>query len=364
MKSGERVGILGVGSYVPAPVRRNDWWPAQFRERFEERRAKDVTSPEVLLSRAKSPAQRIQFQHMLETYNDPFRGTVERRVLEPEYAPSHMEIEAAKKALRHAGMDPADLDAIIVYSLPADNPLPCNGGILQAALDARRAQTLGVDSGCASFISGLMVGEAMIRMGQAKYVLVVSSGTQARLGDPDDPGAVNFGDGAGAVVLGPVPGQYGFEGHAIKSISAYNKAICVGPKHDQPWYQSGGPMYLFSRHLDIGREVVANSCDMALEAVEAVLRRAALEKKDITHWYSHQPVSWFSAACREAAGLAHAKSVNTFPRYAGMGPGNIGVNLDAAVENGDLAPGDKVLLYACGAGFLWAASVVTWSRQT
>lgn len=153
MKSGERVGILGVGSYVPAPVRKNDWWPASYRAQFDERRQKDVTSPDVLLSRAKSPAQRIQFEHMLETYNDPFRGTVERRVLEPEHAPSFMEIAAAKKALLHAGMDPADLDAIIVYSLPADNPLPCNGGIIQAALGAHRAQTLGVDSGCASFIS-------------------------------------------------------------------------------------------------------------------------------------------------------------------------------------------------------------------
>src|SRR5687768_13621031 len=139
MKTGERVGILGVGSYVPEPVRTNDWWPAEFRARFEERRQRDVTSPDVLLSRARTPAQRIQFEHMLEHFNDPFRGCVERRVLERERPPSFMEIAAAKKALTHAGMDPADLDAIIVYSLPSDNPLPCNGGIIQAALEAKKA---------------------------------------------------------------------------------------------------------------------------------------------------------------------------------------------------------------------------------
>ncbi len=364
MKSGERVGILGVGSYVPPTVRKNDWWPPEFRARFEQGRQKDVTTPEVLLSRAKTPAQRVQFEHMLETYNDPFRGTVERRVLDPQHPPSFMEIEAAKKALRHAGTDPADIDAILVYSLPADNPLPCNGGLLQAALGATKAQTLGVDSGCASFISGLMVGESMIRAGQARLVLLVTSGTQARLADPDELGSVNFGDGAGAVVLGPVPSQYGIEGHAIRSISTYNKAICVGPKHDQPWYQSGGPMYLFSRHVDLGREVISLSCDMALEATETVLRRTGLEKKQITHWYSHQPVSWFTAACREASGLSHAKTFSTFAQYAGMGPGNVPVNLDAAVSRGDLQPGDKLMLYACGAGYLWAASVVTWSRTT
>src|SRR5688572_5994901 len=99
MKNGERVGILGVGSYVPEAVRKNDWWPPEFKAKFDERRQKDVTSPDVLLARAKSPAQHVQFEHMLETYNDPFRGTRERRVLDPRHPPSFMEIEAAKKAL-------------------------------------------------------------------------------------------------------------------------------------------------------------------------------------------------------------------------------------------------------------------------
>ncbi len=299
---------------MPETIRTNDWWPAEFRTKNEERRDKDVTTPDALLARAKSPAQRIQFEHMLETYNDPFRGTVERRVLEPQHAPSFMEIHAAKKALAHARLDPADLDAIIVYSLPGDFPLPCNGGdIIQEALDAKRAQTLGVDSGCASFISGLMVGDAMIQAGQARHVLVVSSGTQTRLADPEDPSCVNFGDGAGAVVLGPVPSQYGFEAHAIRSVSQFNKSICVAAKHDEPWYQGGGPMYLMSKHMQIGREVVSNTADMAVEAIDAVMRRAQLDKKEITHWYSHQPVSWFNPVCRIASGLGHAKSVETLP---------------------------------------------------
>jgi 3-oxoacyl-[acyl-carrier-protein] synthase-3 len=357
------VGILGVGSYVPPTIRTNDWWGEEFRQKFNERRANDVTSPEILLSRAKSPAQRVQFEHMLETYNDPFRGTVERRILDPKLPPSFMEIEAAKKALHHSKVDAGDIDAIIVYSAPADFVAPCNGGAIQAAIGAPRAQTLGVDSGCASFISGMMVAESLIRAGQARTILVVASGTQSRLADPADPGAVNFGDGAGAVVIGSVPPGYGFEAFAIRSVSQFNKAICVAPLHDDPWYEGGGPMILHSKHLELGREVIANSGDMAVEAVNTVLRRAGIEKRDITHWYSHQPVSWFSAACRAAAGLSHARAVNTFPRYAGMGPGNIGVNLDTAVESGDLNPGSKVLLYSCGAGFLWAACVVTWSRQ-
>lgn len=364
MKSGERVGILGVGSYVPSPVRKNDWWPADFRARFEERRQKDVTSPDKILAGAKSAAQRIQFEHMLETYYDPFRGTVERRVLESEHAPSFMEIAAAKKALNHASMDPADVDTIIVYSLPPDNPLPSNAGIIQHALGAKKAQTLGVDTACASFIGGLMVGDALIRADQAKYALVVCSGTQTRLVDPADPGCVNYGDGAGAAVLGPVPSQYGFEAHSIRNVSAYNKSICVGPHHDQPWYQAGGPMYLFSRHVELGKEAVSNSCELAVEAVDSVLNRASLDKKQITHWYSHQPMAWFSPACRKASGLGHAKSIDNFRKYAGMGPGNIGVALDEAVGQGDLKPGDRVMLYSCGAGFSWAASVVTWSCRT
>jgi 3-oxoacyl-[acyl-carrier-protein] synthase-3 len=360
--SSERVGILGVGAYVPKTVRTQDYWSKAWRQALAAKRPKDVTSPDVMLARARSPAQRIQFEHMLETYDDPFRGTHERRILEPQHAPSYMEIEASKKALLHANIDPIELDAIIIYSMPSDNAVPGNGGIIQGALGAKRAQTLGVDSACASFLSGFMVGELLIRTGQASRVLVVNSGAQARVGDPNDPAVVNFGDGAGAAVLGPVPAPYGFVAHAIKSYPEFHKGICVSPNHDEPWYQTGGPMYLHSRHLEIGKEVVSITADMAVEAVETVLRRAGLEKKDITHWYSHQPVSWFNAACRTAAGLAHAQTTDTFRQYAGMGPANIGVNLDAAVERNQLKPGDKVMLFACGAGYLWAATVVTWGR--
>jgi len=361
MKNNSAVGILSVGMHVPQQIRRNDWWPASFTEQFAERAKLDVTTPEVFLERAKTPAQRIQLKQMLETYHDPFRGSIERRVLEEGLHPSSMEIEAARQAVSRAGIDASELDVILSFSMPSDECMPPNAGIIQAALGAKRAVAMGVDTACASSLTAMHLGESLIRSGAAKYVLVVTSTTLSRLTDPEDVGSVNFGDGAGAFVLGPVPAGLGFQGTAQRSIGELHSGVCIGPKHDEPWYSKGGPMFLYSRHLKVGREIAMGSADFAKEAVEAVLRKAGLEAKDVTHFYSHQPVAWFSDACRIASGLEHCQTTSTFPLLGGMGSANVAINLCRAWEKGQVRPGDQALLYACGGGFLWAATIVRWS---
>ncbi len=362
MKNNSAVGILGVGMNLPEHIRRNDWWPASFREQFDTRARTAALTPEVLLDKAKTPAQRIQFQQMLETYHDPFRGSVERRVLAEGVPPSSMEIAAARQALQRAGIDPMELGTILSFSSPGDEYMPPNARLIQAALGAKKAFAFAVDSACSSFLTGMMVAEGLIRTGQSKYVLLVTSGTLSRLADWSDPGSVNYGDGAGAAVLGPVPAGLGLEATATHTMGELHAGVCVGPLNAEvPWYAQGGPMVLHSRNVKVAREIGNNSADCAKDATDAVLRKAGIDRKAVTNFYSHQPTSWFSESCRLAAGLDHCKTTQTFTRLGGMGSANVPVNLCHAYEAGQLKQGDLALLYACGGGFNWAATLLHWS---
>lgn len=358
------VGILGVGMFVPEQVRTNDWWPASFRERFEERSRSDVTTPEVFLAKATTPEQRVQCELMLESYHDPFRGSRERRVAPDGMTTSQMDVVAARQACARAGVDPSDLDLILCASLPQDVCLPHNGGILQAELRAKRAQAVMVDTACASFLSGLAVADAMIRAGQARYALVVCSSMLTRLTDYEDPASVNFGDGAGAAVVGPVASDFGFEAHASRTLGDLHSGVCVAPKHEERWYQTGGPFFLHSKNVSNGRSIVMRSADIARQAVETVLRKARRERSEISSFYAHQPMDFFVEACRRASGLGHAGTTQTFREYASVGAANIPINLAHAEAAGQLRQGDLVLLYACGGGFTWAATVLRWSADS
>jgi 3-oxoacyl-[acyl-carrier-protein] synthase-3 len=168
-------GILGTGYCVPDEVRTNEWWPRSFVERFEERARGDVTTPEVVLARAKDEDQRIQLEEMLPTIGDPFRGSRERRIAPDGTHCSDLEVEAARRALTAAGVAPSELRFIIEYSWPPDRPVPNNASLVQHRLEAYEAVALEVDSACCSFLSGLRVAEASAALRRT----TVSSGTRA-----------------------------------------------------------------------------------------------------------------------------------------------------------------------------------------
>lgn len=354
-------GILGLGVALPETVRTNAFWPGEYASRFADRAPQDVTTPEVLLSRARTETQRIQLQEMLETYHDPFRGSRERRVASDSETTVGLEVAASQEALQRAGVDPADVDVIFEFAMPGDCYVSTNAGGLQHGLGARRAQSITLDTGCSSFLSAAALADSLVRAGAARHVLVASAAIFSRLLDYHDPLSVNFGDGAGAAVIGRVASGGGFLAHAARTIGELTDGVCVGPKAEGRWYEVGGPMRLHSKNLQAGREIVMRSADYALEGVNEVLRAANLEKSDVNRFYSHQPSAFFNAACRKGSGLGHAETTDTFARFGSLGGANIPVNLYFAQQSGQLKAGDVAVLYACGAGLHWTASVLRWT---
>ncbi|MBX7098334.1 MAG: hypothetical protein K1X89_11525 [Myxococcaceae bacterium] len=357
-------GFLGFGHAVPETVRTNDFWGAKYAASHDTRKERDITMPVDLAQvDTGNSARKVQLLAMRSVANDPFHGAKERRVADAKTKCSTLEIAAARKALERAGIEAKALDLILTWSLPPDECMPSNAGILQHALGATRANTLGVDSACASFMSAVAIARAMIRDGQARYVLISMCAIHSRLLDFEDPASVNFGDGAGAVVMGPVAEGYGIVETAFRTYGELNEAICLGPVDDAPWYEGGSRLLVHSRKMAQGRKIVMKTAEYAVEAIGAVLDRARLTPSAITHYYSHQPVSWFNLATRMATGLGHARTVDSFPTLGGMSAANIPVNLSLAQDANQLKDGDLAVLYACGAGFVWAAAVMRWGGQ-
>lgn len=356
-----QLGIKGVGMAVPDEVRTNDAWSDAFRRRFEERSKGDVTTPEVFLSRAKSQAQRIQFGQMLETYSDPFRGSRERRVAPSHVLPSDLQVAAARQALAQAGMDARELDVVLETSMPADQPNPSNSGRLIHLLGATHAHGLTLDAGCSAFISALALGEAMIRSGQARHILVAHVGMLSRICDWEDPLSVNNGDGAAAVVLGRVEDGFGLLSHVSRTVAELHDGMAVAPRGPEFWTEGKSPIVMQSRNLDAGRQIVLGTADFAKETIERALRRAGVEKGEVTRFYSHQPSVFFNASARLGAGLDHAQTTDTFRKYGSMHAANIPINLVEAQASGQLKRGDLCVFYACGTGLNLAAAVYRWS---
>jgi 3-oxoacyl-(acyl-carrier-protein) synthase III len=355
-------GIIGMGMDVPSTVRTNDWWPESFVRRFESRAQADITTPEVRLDGAASPAQRIQIEEMLKTHGDPFRGSKERRIASPEDRVTDYEVRAARKAMDDAGVSGADIDFVIVSSLPSDEWTPGDGFALHHQLAIGRGPVLTIDPGCAAFVTALALADSALRVGQATMVLIVVSAFLSRITDWEDPSSVAFGDAAAAVVVGPVRSTAGFVAHASGADGSKYAGVTIGPKSGTPWYQGAGKILLHSRDVDLGRSVVMQTTHYAELAVSSVLGRAGMERQDITHVYCHQASSWFNRACRRALGLKHCQTVDTFERYASVGAANVAVNLASAREQGQLSRGhENVLLFSFGIGIAWASCIVRWA---
>ena len=130
-------------------------------------------------------------------------GIRERHILEPGLAASDLGTEAAREACRKAGVDPATVDCIIVGTITGDCPFPSTATFIQKKLGAMAGGcAFDLSAACAGFIYGLSIGDAFVRRGQFKRVLVIGVEILSRIIDWTDRGTcVLFGDGAGAVLL-------------------------------------------------------------------------------------------------------------------------------------------------------------------
>ncbi len=275
-------------------------------------------------------------------------GIRARPVAAPDERLSEFAARAGVVALGRAGVDPADVDLVLVATLTQDELMPNAAPLVAHAVGADRAGAIDLGAACTGFLSGLSLGAAQIEAGRAEHVLLIGADFTTRIVDWDDKRtAPLFGDGVGAVVLGPAAGEVGGIGPIILGADG-SGAPAIHIDHSDRKLRMDGP--------EVYRHAVARMGESTVAAVEG----AGLTLEDIDLFVYHQANGRILRALAEKLGLPSERVVDVIENLGNSSAATLPLGLAAAERDGRLWPGARVLLSAFGAGFTWGAGVIEW----
>jgi 3-oxoacyl-[acyl-carrier-protein] synthase-3 len=286
-------------------------------------------------------------------------GIKERRIAENGDATSDMATPAALRALETAGLDPADVDVILLGTATPDMLFPSTACIVQSNLGARRAAAFDLSAACSGFLYGLSIGKAFIESGQYRNALVIGAEALTKIIDWEDRNTcVLFGDGAGAVVLTPSEDDRG-----LLSINLFSD----GDLSHLLYLPAGGSRNPTSpRTIDEGlhyvrmegREVFKYAVKHMSRAMEISIEQAGVDPDEIDLFIPHQANLRIMEAFAKRLGVPGEKVFVNVDRYGNTSAASVPIALDEAIRSGRCGPGTLVGLTVFGGGFTWASAVV------
>ena len=276
-------------------------------------------------------------------------GTSQRHVAAPGQRLDEFAATAARAALAQAGVDAADVDAILVGTTSAEEMSPHAAPLIAADIGASGAAAIDISAACTGFLAGLVMGAGMIESGRARAVLAIGADMLSRYLDRDDPqSAMLFGDGAGAAVLTAVEGGSRV-GPAVLTSDGQRREL-IRLARDELLIRMDGPT------------VYRHAVRLMTEVTEQAVRRAGLTVADIDLFVYHQANSRIIDAVGQKLRLDPARVVDVVGSFANTSAASLPIALAAAQRDGRLHDGDRVLLAAFGAGLVWGGVVVTWGQ--
>ncbi len=314
------IGVLGTGSYVPERIVPNAEIaaPAGVDAAWIERRT----------------------------------GIRLRRRAAADQATSDLAARAAQRALAAAGLDASDISLVVVATSTPDQPQPATASFVQDRIGAVQAAAVDVNAVCSGFVYALTLARGhLVAEGSGGAALVIGADVYSRILDPEDRRtAVLFGDGAGAVVLGPVARGRGLYAARLRGFGGYHDLIRV---------EAGGSRLPASErtvregrhHFRMeGRAVREFVADVVPKLVNELLVEHAVPAESIRHFIPHQANG---VMLGELSGLLSLPSATTHvnvDRLGNTGAASIPVALDEAWREQRIGPGETVLLAAFGGG--------------
>lgn len=352
-----RVGVHGIGLYLPPEVRRNDWWPAELVASWAQRRSQ-APKPDLGAVPMTEGVKRV-LAAMRAQALDPFQGATERRVLPMTQTAADMEELAARAAIERAGIDAREIDLLLTYTVAPEYLLSNPACVLHQRLGLpKQCFVMHTDAATYSFLMQMSLAEAMISSGQARRALLVQSCVATRLIDPEDPGSPLVGDGASAVVVGPVSDDRGIEAAVHHADGRYPRTLIA----TVPWtHAARSRMHVADAQQMF--EVFVQTADVCKESVDAVLARSGHRPEDIDFLCVYQGTPWLQDVVQGYTGITSAKSFETFARFGYLSAAMLPMNLCLAEEAGVLRPNDLVLLTGGGTGMTYGAMLLRWGAR-
>jgi 3-oxoacyl-[acyl-carrier-protein] synthase III len=258
---------------------------------------------------------------------------------------------AARNALEAAGVEPSEVDLIILATATPDQTFPASATKVQAALGINDCIAFDIAAVCSGFLYALSVADSMIRAGGVKTAIVIGSETFSRILDWEDRATcVLFGDGAGAVVLRAEDGERGI----------LTTRLHADGRHGELLYVDGGPSTTgtVGKVRMKGSEVFRHAVTNLASVMREVLSDTGFEPGDIDWVVPHQANARILDATARKLGLAPEKVIVTVDRHANTSAASVPLALDVAVRDGRIKAGDLIVLEAMGGGFTWGGALV------
>ena len=326
--SSKHIGVLGTGAYVPERVLTN-----------KELEKLVATSDDWIMDRT---------------------GIRERRIVAPEEDTVTMAVEAGRQALANSGIAPEQLSYIILATNSPTHFFPAGAIQVQDALGlSGRLGAFDLQAGCTGFNYALYVAERLVKP-EGAYALVIGSDSNSRFTDWTDRGTcVLFGDGAGAVVVGPSE-----QGRIRSSFiaSSLNFKLSLKTEFNGEVSPFLPPQTTTERHfltMD-GPDIFKFAVGAVKESIRRILDLAQISREDLDYLIIHQ-ANWriLDAGARFAKVPMEKVFVNV-DRYGNTSAASVPLALHEALQEGRIKQGDKVLLISFGAGATWGAALLEW----
>ena len=316
--------IIGIGSYVPDTV---------------------VTNQDLM-----------KFLDTDDAWIRERTGICERRVSK-DMGTCGLAIEAAKRAIDDAGIDPKEIDLIVLATSSGDRAFPAAAMDVQAAIGAVNAVGFDITAACSGFIFGLHIAHSFFAAGIYKTALIIGAETLSKVVDWTDRGTcILFGDGAGAAVvrasetgiIRTLMGSDGTKGWTLEC-QARNLGNCV----------NGIKPELGFMKMD-GKEVFKFAVRKVPEIVAQILEDAQMDPEEIKYFVLHQANFRILEAASRRLKVPMDRIPVNIDRYGNTSAASVPILLDELKRDGKLERGDKLVLAGFGSGMTWGATLLEW----
>jgi 3-oxoacyl-[acyl-carrier-protein] synthase III len=351
-----RIGVLGVGLNLPPTVRRNDWWSAAIVDEWVAKRRAALPAPPPT-----SPTEQRIYAALAAQAADPFQLAVERHVISPGQTHTDMEEAAARVALERAEVGVEQIDLLLTHQIVPEYWLSNPACELHERLGLpRRCFSMHVDAAAYSFMQQLALAETMISAGRAHRALIVQSSASSRTIDLDDPNAPIFGDGATATVVGPVADDRGILSAVHFTDGRFPKTL-IASVPGKRWFDDGAALIHVADQVQM-RNVFMLTVDCCVTSVAQALVEARQSPDAVDFLAMYQGTPWIRELVQERTGTTRARSVETFAYTGYLASGLVPASLFLAEEQGQLQPGNLVVLTGGGTGMTYGAIAMRWGR--
>ena len=289
-------------------------------------------------------------------------GIEKRHLVSKGEATSDMCKEVALELIKKSGMNPEDIDLILIATSTPDVPVVSTAALVQDKIGAKNAWGYDIVAACTGFVYALETGAKFVESGKYKNVLVIGADTMSSIIDYTDRNTcVIFGDGAGGVLLQPSNNDCGVLDSILMTDGSGHKYLTVpaggslNPASKETLDK--GMHYVYQDGKTVFKFAVKNMADVSKE----ILDNNNIAGEDLKLFIPHQANKRIIDAAAKRCGLTEEQVLININKYGNTTAGTIPIALDDAVEANMLEKGDLVLFAAFGGGFTWGSMLIKWS---